>query len=376
MNNPRHPPTSINLACYPTEFQQVILEKSLDFIGRNFVFTAVNDFLHCQNRGYFTIVGTPGSGKSAIMAKYVIDNPGVIYYNLQSIGKNRSEEFFRSICAQIAETFAVDILHTTSISGILQQVSNQLGLHQRLIIVLDGLDTINRKSQPPGSNLFYLPRYLPEKVYFLLTRRPFLKGKSGLLVETPSRILDLNKYTEENRRDMQIYIQRELLSENNTLTNKNYISKKSIKNISGESLKEIISSLADVSENNFIYLSQILPVIAEEFYSNAFQFVDTLHLHNKLPPNLKKYYETLWQKMVVEQSTDLALDVLRVLISSVRLREGVSVEYIAQIINADEFDVEEVLQMWVEFLQHKEIGGENYYRLFHSSFCIWLEQNI
>jgi hypothetical protein len=59
--------------------------------------------------------------------------------------------------------------------------------------------------------LFYLPRYLPQAVYFLLTRRPFPKEKSGLLIETPSQILDLAAYPERNRQDVQAYIRQYIL---------------------------------------------------------------------------------------------------------------------------------------------------------------------
>ncbi|NMG22692.1 ATP-binding protein, partial [Brasilonema bromeliae SPC951] len=93
----------INSASYPTEFQQVILEKSQNFIGREFIFTAITDFLHRHKRGYFTIVGVPGSGKSAILAKYVTENYHVIYYNAQIVGKNRAEEFLRDVCTQLIE---------------------------------------------------------------------------------------------------------------------------------------------------------------------------------------------------------------------------------------------------------------------------------
>ncbi|MEH2394747.1 MAG: hypothetical protein V7K21_24860 [Nostoc sp.] len=33
----------------------------------------------------------------------------------------------------------------------------------------------DRTDQTPGSNLFYLPRYLPRGIYFLFTRRPYAR---------------------------------------------------------------------------------------------------------------------------------------------------------------------------------------------------------
>jgi hypothetical protein len=79
MNTKPRSPTPINTASYPSEFQQLIQEKSENFVGREFVFAAINKFLHkCDqkalpqgNHGYFTLRGAPGSGKSAIPVEYV-----------------------------------------------------------------------------------------------------------------------------------------------------------------------------------------------------------------------------------------------------------------------------------------------------------------
>jgi len=149
--------TSINCASYSREFQQVILEKSQNFVDRPFVFTAISDFLHLYKRGYFTIVGVPGSGKSAILAKYVTENSDVVYYNAQVEGKNCVEEFLRDVCQEIIETRPITSLHPIPdnategswfLSLLLQKISDRLEPHQRLIIAIDALDAIDRNSQP------------------------------------------------------------------------------------------------------------------------------------------------------------------------------------------------------------------------------------
>ncbi|MCU0546773.1 MAG: hypothetical protein MUE44_32180 [Oscillatoriaceae cyanobacterium Prado104] len=57
----------------------------------------------------------------------------------------------------------------------LQKISGKLPDNQKLMIVIDSLDAIARTSQPPSTNLFYLPRYLLDRTYFILARRPFLR---------------------------------------------------------------------------------------------------------------------------------------------------------------------------------------------------------
>jgi hypothetical protein len=79
MNTKPRSPTPINTASYPSEYQQLIQEKSENFVGRQFIFATINEFWHrCDrkalpqgNRGYFTLLGALGSGKSAILGKYV-----------------------------------------------------------------------------------------------------------------------------------------------------------------------------------------------------------------------------------------------------------------------------------------------------------------
>ncbi|MBD2411518.1 hypothetical protein FACHB389_17895 [Nostoc calcicola FACHB-389] len=330
MNTSPRPPTPINSPSYPREFQQVILEKSQNFVGRTFVFTAISNFLQHHDRGYFTIIGAPGSGKSAILAKYVQEDPHVIYYNAQLPGKNRAEEFLTSTCTQLAQTSG-----DTSLYSLLQQVSDQLNPEQKLIIAIDALDAIDTSHQSIGSNIFYLPRYLPQGVYFLLTRRPFLKTKSGLLIEAPSQVLDLAAYPEQNREDIEAYIRRYVNND-----------------------EELTAQLIANSENNFLYLSQILPTISKEF--------------DGLPPGLEAYYQQHLDKMIPvnlsSEQRELKLSVLKV------LAEGSSsAETIASRIDVDEYDVEEVLEDWREFLRLEEVDGEIVYGVYHWSFGYFLQ---
>ena len=53
-----------------------------------------------------------------------------------------------------------------------------------------------------------------------------------------------------------------------------------------------------------------------------------------------------------------------------------SATLIAQMINEDEYEEEEVLENWIEFLQQEQIDGETRYSLYHSSFRDWLGQQL
>jgi WD40 repeat protein len=360
----------ISTAAYPTELQQLLRDKIENFTGHQFVFSAISDFLASHSRGYFTIVGTPGCGKSSILAQYVTAHPRSIYYNAAVEGKNRAEDFLASVCTQLIDKYLAANGETSEIvklksqlqnldsndgnwflSLLLQKISDRLDPQQRLVIVIDTLDAIARTSQPPSTNLFYLPRYLGDRTYFILARRPFLREKSGLLIETPSQTLDLRDYPAQNREDALNYIQ-QYLSTAPDLTQ-----------------PEFCHQLATVSENNFMYLSQMLPALNENSHPDA--NLGESSLVSELPPGLAAYYQNHWLRMRGDGLSPVELAVVSVLAKS---RSGLSVSAIAEIIDEDEYEVDKVLDDWIEFLDMQEIAGEICYSFYHSSFRDWLSQ--
>ncbi|AFZ14018.1 hypothetical protein Cri9333_3184 [Crinalium epipsammum PCC 9333] len=363
---------NVNIPRYPPEFKQIITVKNRNFVGREFVFTAINSFLDQYDRGYFTIIGEPGIGKSAIIAHYVSLNPEVVYYNVEIAVKSRQsreiddppqppflrgeyedtpedrgeyEDFLTTICDQlieIAQNQGSKIITSDAttegggfLSLLLQQISDRLQPEERLIITIDGCDRIDINNQPRGSNLLYLPRYLPGKVYFILTRRPFLPDKSGLLIETPSQSLDLSAYPEQNRADVQEYI-------------KNY----HLLHPSEMGLK------INEDETNFMYVSEILKAMNQDIY----------------PQSLQIYYQNHLDKMnltTTNQQT-MAEKVLNILLQE----QLISIETIAERLDEDEYEIKVILGKWREFLHLESIAAEVKYSLYHPSFRDWLQQKM
>ncbi|NET73152.1 MAG: ATP-binding protein [Sphaerospermopsis sp. SIO1G2] len=368
MNSTPRPPTVNNYLETQKQFTEVINNKTDNFIGRDFVFTAINNFLHRYNCGYFTIIGSPGSGKSAMLAKYVQENPDVIYYNAELEGKNQAEEFLTYICCQIIAQFPNLSLAKPDnatqgswfLSVLLQQISDYFKLnqgnqtHQKLIIVIDSLNCINRNLQPPGTNIFYLPRYLPQGVYFLLSRRPFVTTNSGLLIEAPMQSLNLADYPEENKQDIQTYIQTTLNSQNffRVLADFNFWLKHKVKEKTNDF-------------NNFKYVSAILTAISENFYTQPEQ------IEISLPPELATDCQQHLEKILDVENQDFAVEVLQCLAQQT---QPISVTEIANLLDADEFDVEEILENWFEFLQVEIINQIKAYNLYDQYFRQWLRE--
>ncbi|MTJ10589.1 ATP-binding protein [Anabaena sp. UHCC 0204] len=394
MNSTPRPPTMNNAIVNHQEFAAIIHQKSANFLGRDFVFTAINNFLNRYNRGYFTIIGLPGSGKSAIIAQYINqnnppENRQVIYYNAELEGKNHAEEFLKYICSQIIATFdqiSLPNLPDNATEGswflslLLQQISDNLQPNQKLIIAIDSLNCINSHLQPPGTNIFYLPRYIPQGVYFLLSRRPFLSDNSGLLIEAPVESLHLEDYPQENKQDIQAYIQSyinlspecrdvpwnvstpnnvSIPNANNPSTLKSWLNTHQINEA------EFITNLTNCSENNFMYVSQILTAITNNFYPQPSQ------LETSFPPQLETYYQQHLEKMLGSQHQDFPLAVLKVLAQTT---QPISATDIANLLNTDEYDVEELLENWIEFLTQENRSDNIYYSFYHFSFRDFLNK--
>ncbi|MCU0545500.1 MAG: AAA family ATPase, partial [Oscillatoriaceae cyanobacterium Prado104] len=396
--------TPITTDSYPKEFQQLLQEKTENFVGRKLVFSAISDFLNSHSRGYFTIVGPPGCGKSSILAQYVTAHPRCIYYNAEIEGKNRAIDFLASACTQLIDKYLAlngetsEILNLKSqiqnlesddgswfLSLLLQKISDRLPENQKLIIVIDSLDAIARTSQPPSTNLFYLPRYLLDRTYFILARRPFLREKSGLLIEAPSQTLDLRDYPDRTREDVLNYIQQ-----------------------SSSIAPQLCQQLTTLGENNFMYLSQMLRAIEGRSHSNA-NLEEMPSFLSEIPSGLAAYYQNHLQRMGGSNLSAVELAVLKVLVQGrsnlseelpsaieetgffsdntssqpadaannpISEPQPLSVRAISEIIDEDEYDVEKVLDNWYEFLNLQEIDGEICYSLYHSNFRDWIGRAI
>ncbi len=171
----------------------------------NSVSTSIHEFLHKYENGYFTIVGSSRKETTAILLRYAKENPNIIYYNTKIEGNNNFDSFIVDIYTQllnqysnIKQEYGEDLPDNVGegswfLSLILQKISDYLNPDQKVIIAIDAIDAIDSNSQPPTANLFYLPVYLPQNVYFILTRKPFKKGTYRLFVQTPTQLLFLNE---------------------------------------------------------------------------------------------------------------------------------------------------------------------------------------
>ncbi|MEH1875359.1 hypothetical protein [Nostoc sp.] len=231
---------------------------------------------------------------------------------------------------------------------------------QHLIITIHGCDRIDINNQPRGSNIFYLPRYLPEKVYFILSRRPSLKDKSGLLTETPAQSLDLSNYPEQNRADIQKYIKKYLKNNLNESTDSDLREENNPGDVSLQKTEQRF----DDDETNFMYVKEILTAINQDIY----------------PENLQLYYQNHLEKMNLAtlKQQPMGLEVLNILVQEQSISIGAmpTAASYGQRLDQDEYEIKVILDKWREFLHLESIAAEINYSIYHANFRDWLRQQI
>ena len=350
-----------SISPYPEEFKTLIKDKTELFCGRKFVFDAIQEFIDNNPKGYFTIVGDPGIGKSAIAAKYVLDNPGIIcFFNIRAEGKNSPELFLRQIREQLINRYQLNNAIDKDLSSLLTNVSEKISDEENLVIVIDALDEVDQES--PG-NLLYLPTILPNKIYFILTRRPYNQEEKRLFTSptVPTQDLDLREafLKDENKEDVKQFIQK-------FVNNKKYNDKFKLwlANQVNVSIDNFIEKLILKSENNFMYLRYLLLSIVSGYYSNK--------SINQLPKNLIDYYIDHWRIMGMTKRP-LPRNKIKIIYIICVLREATSCELIAEISKLDISKVEEVIKDWIQFL-HKQEYNPPRYRFYHESFRDFLQR--
>lgn len=343
----------------PSEFNSLINEKIKSFCGRQFVFDVFSNFINNNTKGYFTVIGDAGMGKSSIAAKYVYENGTICYFNNLQENRNSPQLFLESIRKQFINRYQLANVENADLSTLLIKTTEKLSSGEKLIIVVDALDEVNQ--EPGGQNILYLPKTLPDHVYFFLTRRRFEPNRKRLYTEgMKQEELDLtdSKYDQQNWQDIQDYIRFCLENDSEYKTGlQNWIRTKNITH------DAFINELRDKSEKNFMYLRYVLPAIAEGKYNN-FNLT-------QLPQGLQNYYQTHWERMNMNDSSKKIK--VMVLFILVEIGTPIPCEMIVDILNPDEFDVQDILDEWIEYLKPQPIDGDTCYSIYHASFLDFLK---
>lgn len=352
--------TSVSIQDNIRDFTRYIEEKTRGFVGRQFVFDAVEQFINNNPQGYFFVRGDPGIGKSALAAQMVKTNGYLHHFNIRSEGINKATDFLKNICAQLIAVYNLD--YTTLppeatqdggfLGDLLDQVSQKLD-GEKCVIVVDALDEVDTTGLSAGTNLLYLPRLLPPGVFIVATTRREqlslridINEQGSLFIEQDDagNVADITLYVEGQtpQTGIQAYIQRHGIDD-----------------------ELFIEHIVGKSQGNFIYLRMVLPEIESGAYTD-------LELNN-LPAGLNSYYEDHWRRMRQQNELDWFDYKLPVIVALTVVKEPVSIDLIVDFAYIeDKRRIRAVLRDFDQFIFKTDVeyedGTQRRYRWYHASF--------
>lgn len=346
---------------YYHPFQTIIDDKTKDFVGREYVFDAIAEFINSNPKGYFTIKGDPGMGKSAILAKYVQNTECIAHFNVENEGLNRADQFIESVCKQLIEKYQLtDSLPLSAEAKqdgfFLKKLLDEVALKRNnkpVVIAVDALDEVDLSQHKKTTNILYLPRYLPKGIYFITTIRRGVEVP--LMTEPPQQIFNLMDYQDQSREDVCNYIGNRV---NGSEQLRQWIKAQEV------TQKKFIAEIATRSENNFMYLFYVLLGIEDDIYPD-------LSL-DSLPQGLQQYYQFHWQKM--EMNADPPpLTKYRIVYMISETPIPIPYDEIVEIIKYTgeqeaEFTVQYVLKKWNQFLHKINLYNQTSYRYYHNDY--------
>lgn len=339
--------------------QALLAERTIGFVGRRFLFDAVDRFCADNPRGYFIIRGLPGVGKTSFAAELVRSRGLAHHFNIRQEGRTSTSLFVHSICRQLITRHQLPVESIPEDAGrdasffkyILELCRQRLAPGERLAIVIDALDEAD--ATPPGVNPLHLPIILPPSCYIIITTRPWDdRGVLPARFECEQESFLLDTECAANRDDIREFLRQRVASPK----------MQAYCNSKRKTSEQVISELEQASEGNFMYLRYVLPEIEAGRYSDT----DTA----ALPIGLVNYYREHWALMRGAGGADWYDLKLPVIAAVTVVRSPVSVQFLSELSHIrSKAKVRDVLREWAAFLEESnEPGGESRYRIYHASF--------
>jgi hypothetical protein len=358
--DPPKPPTPPDLERHRVDFSSFLAEKTAGFVGRRWVFDAVDRFTGEKPRGYFVLRGDPGVGKSAFLAEMVRRGGYPHHFNIRAAGIQRPETFLGNLSAQLVARYGLGYTalppeatqDSRFLSSLLGKVSGKLAPGEKAVLVVDALDEADQTSLIPGVNNLYLPTILPAGVYVVASTR---RGPLHLRIECEQQVLDLEQDSAGNLADVREFVESKL----------SLPGIRAYLDAQGLDEATFADEMVGKSQGNFMYLRYVLPEIEGGAYKDR--------KLDALPLGLANYYEDHWRRMRASDEEAWLAYQLPVLVALTVVKEPVSVDLMAEFSGIPEHRrIRSVLADWDAFLYSIEVDEagrkQKRYRLYHASF--------
>ena len=353
-------PADPHIGRYIINFDTLIAEKTEGFVGRQFIFDALDAFLAEEKCGYFVIRGEPGIGKTALMGQLVKTRRPIHHFNVVQQNIRLPEHFLANVCAQLIARYKLNLTipdEPMRTSMLLEQCLEAAAnpANRPLILALDALDEAEWRQLPPRVNVHYLPPVLPEGVYVIVSTRP---DRDIPLEVVQRRDLDIEPDLAGNLLDICTYLG-------------GYAIRSGMQarlNAWGIDAGAFVTELLQKSQGNFMYLRFVLPAIEAGKLGRGGV--------GELPKGLEAYYRGHWTQMKVEVGGTFAETHERVICVLAVMTEPVSLEEVAEWTKIECREVRRIVQAWEPFLLESVSNDEQLYRLYHASFAEFLARQV
>lgn len=351
-------------------FQSLINERTEGFVGREFIFRAIDRLLLDQTFtcGYIVIQGEPGIGKTALIGELVNRYGYVHHFNIAAQNIRSASEFLANVCAQLIARYELNYAAlpeeatkgSVFLSQLLAEAAEKAG-DRPVIVLVDALDEAEDTELPAEANRLYLPPTLPVGVFFIITTREEYDYR--LAVDRREDIYmkdDDPQNVEDVRRYMLSFIAQHQAVMDLRI------------NEWGISESEFVQVVLEKSQGNFMYLVQVLRDISSGKLSK-----DTVGEIRKLPQGLLDYYKRHWRVMKARDPIYFTQHQQPVVCMLATVREPVTVSQLAEWTKLSPTDIGQVIVEWYEFLDVDEPDeGERLYRIYHASFQDFLREEV
>jgi hypothetical protein len=342
-------------------FDLLIQRKTEGFVGRQWLFDAINGFVQSRPRGYVQILGDPGVGKTTLIAEMVRRHRYPHHFNIRSEGIQKPEQFLQSLCAQLVAKFGLGYStlppevsrDSAFLLNLLERAAAKLQPSGRkLLILVDALDESDLTAVTRGANTLYLPTDLPDGVFIVVTSQ---RGGPPLRYVCEEHKIYLQTETANNFADVRLFAQTWLGRDGIRA----YIRNQGLDDTA------FVDEVVRLSEGNFMYLHYILPEIEKGTYRDR--------KLEELPAGLQSYYEAHWQRMRVGDRAAWEGYKIPVLVALTIAKEPISMDLIADFSGVQKrSQICAALDELIPFLQsiEAEENGvkETRWRLYHDSF--------
>jgi hypothetical protein len=350
------------------DFERLVEERTRDFVGRDFIFRAIDERLENPDfpSGYILIRGEPGIGKTALLSQLVKTRGYVHHFNIAPQNIRSIRAFLENVCAQLIVRYQLD--HATLppeasqdgayLGQLLGEAAAASG-DEPVVVLIDALDEAEDVGLAADANRLFLPPVLPPGVFIVMTSREQIDYR--LVVDQHDDIY-LRDDDPQNLEDVRSYVRNFMRAHSAQMTER----------IAAWSVEadEFVELLTDKSQGNFMYLVHVLADIRTGRLSP--QTIDNIR---DLPRGLRAYYQRHWRTMRAQDRDRFERiyePVLRILAT---VREPVPVAAIEEWANVEPARVLDVIWDWRPYLnEERATTGELLYRVYHASFQDFLAE--